>query len=290
MGEALALLTAVTWSVGVILFRMAGREVGPFALNVFKNTVALILLGVSMPILSQAYFPSVPLRDILILLATGVIGIGISDTLFLYTLNVLGAGRTALVDCLYSPFVILFAFYFLGERLTGLQSLGGAFILAGVVISAMERSGHKLPLRTYVKGLAAGTFSMASMGAAVVMMKPLLNTYPIMWVNTVRMAGGLAFLALFLPFQSRWSEVRAAFRPGRSWRVTLPASIVASYVSLVIWVAGMKYTETSIAALLNQTSVVLIVILAALFLREPFTRVRTIAVAMAVGGSILIVW
>ena len=113
MGESLALLTAIVWAFGVVLFKLAGSHAGPFALNFFKNTVAIVLFVASMAVMGESFFPEIPVRDYMILLASGAIGIGLSDTLFLYTLNTLGAGRTALVDCLYSPFVILFSFWFL---------------------------------------------------------------------------------------------------------------------------------------------------------------------------------
>jgi drug/metabolite transporter (DMT)-like permease len=54
-----------------------------------------------------------------------VVGIALSDTFFFQCLNLLGASLTAVVDCLYSPFVILFSFLFLGERLSFRQILGG---------------------------------------------------------------------------------------------------------------------------------------------------------------------
>jgi drug/metabolite transporter (DMT)-like permease len=289
VGESLALLTAVVWAFGVVLFKFAGNHTGPFALNFFKNTVSIVLLVASMAVLGESFFPEVTARDYMILLVSGAIGVGLSDTLFLYTLKTLGAGRTALVDCLYSPFVILFSFWFLGERLTGLQFVGGGLILAGVALSSLERRDGELSLGKYVGGVLAGAVSMACMGVAVVMMKPFLNSYSVLWVNVTRMVGGLAVLILVLPFHSGRGAVWRAFRPGKAWKTTVPASFVASYLSLIVWVAGMKYTQTNIAALLNQTSVVWIVVLAAIFLKEPFTKVKTIAVAIAVGGSILVI-
>ena len=58
---------------------------------------------------------------------------------------------------------------------------------------------------------------------------------------------------------------------------------------MVLWLAGMKYTQVSIAALLNQTSTVFIVIMAAIFLKEGITLRKAISVGLAVLGSILVI-
>jgi drug/metabolite transporter (DMT)-like permease len=50
----------------------------------------------------------------------------------------------------------------------------------------------------------------------------------------------------------------------------------------------MKYTKVGVAAILNQSSVIYILFLAALFLGEPFTRRKAVASALALAGIILV--
>src|SRR5690349_12261763 len=113
MGELLALLTALLWALGVILYKKSVGFVAPFSLNVFKNCVAFVLLSVTTIALGQTHTLSVPPKDLLLILLSGALGIGVSDTFYFVALHRLGASRTALVDCLYSPFVILFSFLML---------------------------------------------------------------------------------------------------------------------------------------------------------------------------------
>ena len=54
----------------------------------------------------EALLRPVPFDDYLLVLVSGALGIGIADTLFFKCLNTLGAGLTAIIDCLYSPFTI----------------------------------------------------------------------------------------------------------------------------------------------------------------------------------------
>jgi drug/metabolite transporter (DMT)-like permease len=72
--------------------------------------------------------------------------------------------------------------------------------------------------------------------------------------------------------------------------VALPASICGNYIALVLWVAGMKYTTASRAAILNQMSTIFIFILAAVFLKEKITVNKGVAIFMAISGALLTIF
>jgi drug/metabolite transporter (DMT)-like permease len=83
-------------------------------------------------------------------------------------------------------------------------------------------------------------------------------------------------------------ETLAVFRPTRNWRFSLPATLLGSYLALICWVAGMKYTLAGAAAILNQTSTIYVLLLAAVFLRESLTPRKIVASAVAIAGIVLI--
>ena len=58
--------------------------------------------------------------------------------------------------------------------------------------------------------------------------------------------------------------------------------------AMLFWIAGFKYAEASVAAILNQTSTIWIVVLAALFLHEPLTWKRGFGAFLAFAGVALI--
>jgi drug/metabolite transporter (DMT)-like permease len=57
---------------------------------------------------------------------------------------------------------------------------------------------------------------------------------------------------------------------------------------MFVWLAGMKYTQASIASALNQTSTIFIFIFAAIFLKESINLKRTIGIILAFIGSFLV--
>jgi drug/metabolite transporter (DMT)-like permease len=53
---------------------------------------------------------------------------------------------------------------------------------------------------------------------------------------------------------------------------------------MALWMAGYKYTEASVAAVLNETASVFIVLLAALFLHEGLDARRLLGVTCTLSG------
>jgi drug/metabolite transporter (DMT)-like permease len=290
VGEFLALLTAFLWAVSVVLYRKSVGFVTPFALNLFKSCVSFLLLAITAVMLGQAQFAAIPSKHLLIMVLSGALGNGVSDTLLFMGLQRVGASRMALVDCLYSPFVILFSLLMLEETLTIATAIGGGLILASVVLSSQRSFGESITRQQFWIGCTLGILAMATVAFAIVLVKPLLDIYPLTWLNTIRMAGGIGILLLSLPFHPNRQSIYKAFKPQSAWKWIVPATFMGSYLSVITWVAGFKYSQAGIAALLNQTSTVFIVIFAAMFLKEPITRLKLLAVAMAFAGIAVILF
>lgn len=294
-GELFSLLSALAWAFAVVLFKRSGETTTPIALNLFKNVVGLALLAVSLPLAMRlAPFPPEALgetlpRDILLLVLSGIIGIALADTAFFYSLRLVGVGIVSVVDCSYTPFVILFSWILLGDALDPLQYAGTALILVGVLVSSRHAP---LPDRTawqMAGGVLVGTLGMVLMALGIVMVKRVLEVWPTIPATLVRLLAGTAALALFVSFTRERCEVWRVFRPSRTWHYLLPASVLGSYVALLLWIAGYKYTQhASVAAVLNQTTVIFMLLLATVWLREPLTGRKLLAISLAAAGVLLV--
>lgn len=295
-GEAYSLGCALLWAVAVILFRRSGEHLPPVALNLFKGVIGLGLFLVTMPILGIPLVPAgVPLQDWLVLLGSGALGIAIADSLFFASLNRLGAGRSAIVDCLYSPFVALCSALYLAEPrgpwLFPAIGLMVAAILVGSWQPEEATPGQAAPdgQRTHLwAGVGLGILSMALMAVGIVVAKPILDRTDPMWAAALRLAGGVAFLSIqgLLPAWRR--DTAAAFTPGRHWRVAIPAAVIGAYLAMFMWILGMKHTATNVAGVLNQSSSVFVLILATFFLGEPLTPRRVLAIAAGTIAALLV--
>lgn len=224
----------------------------------------------------------------MILFLSGALGIGIADTLFFMSLNRLGASLMAIVDCLYSPFIIILSFLFLGERLSLLQTLGVLLIISAVLTATRPKARAGINARDLTLGITLGALAMAANAAGIVMVKPVLERSPLIWVTEIRLLAGVVMLALILVFNPRRKAILGSLHSIGSWPYTLLGSLFGAYFSMVLWLGGMKFTQASISASLNQTTNVWIFILAALFLKEPMNTLKTIAIAIAVIGVFIV--
>ncbi len=287
MGQVFALLTALIWAIAVILLKRSGETVSPFALNLFRVVVSTSLLLPTVLVAGEAGWHG-STRDVLILFASGIIAIATSDTLFHMSLNVVGAGISAILDCLYAPLTVLLATVLLGERLSALQLVGMALVLSGVLAAAQHDPPHGVTRRQLVLGAVWGVLAMIALALGIVIAKPVLNHSPVLWATAVRNLGCLGVMVPIALLSPRRREILHVFKPSRSWRFSLPGALLGSYLALICWIAGMKYTKVGIAAILNQSSTIYVLVLASVFLREPFTRRKAIASVVAVIGIVLV--
>lgn len=287
-GETLSLLTAIIWAFAVILFKKSGETVHPIALNLFKNLFAMLLFLPTMLILKETLFRPVPLREYYLLMLSGVIGIGIGDTLFFKSLNLIGAGLSAIVESMYSPFIVSLSVLWLGEKLTVLQIIGTLMIVAAVLTTTKLKEKGKINHRDLLWGILCGVLATAAMAVGIVMIKPLLMRSPLLWATEIRLfgaAGSLIIITLLHPLRRR---IVSSLFISRGWVYTVSGSFVGAYMAMFIWLAGMKYTNVSIASALNQTSSIFVFIFAAVILREPINLQRIIAIILAVSGAFLV--
>lgn len=283
LGELFSLLSAALWAVGVILYRQLGATLPPLQLNLVKNLLVLCMVVPAIPLVHGFAPPSFSMAEIGVALASGAIGIALADTLYFRALNQLGAGRMGVLGNFYSPAVIGLSFIFLGERLTLVQLIGFGLVSLGVFLVAERRADDQGGGRALIQGLGIGLLAILLMAVAIVMVKRTLEVQPLLWVTGVRLVGAtIGLLALSMLLRSR-GPMLPPLR-GLPWRKLLLAAFVGQFLSMVFWLGGYKFTSASVAAILNESSSVFILLLAWAWLKEPLSRRAVVGVALTIGG------
>ncbi len=306
LGEVFSLLSALGWAGGVILYKRLGETLPPMTLNLVKNLLVLGLMVPTVLLLQAGSFSQLTSTHVIIALVSGLIGIGIADTLYFKALNLLGAGRMGIVGNLYSPFVIIFSFLFLAERLSPLQLVGFALVLAGVLtitipgrLRILSRSSEqpdpplmdemqRLAGRQLRIGVLIGAFAVLLMAVAIVMVKRTLEEQPFFWIVTLRLVGGVLGMLVLVPMMRRSGELATLRNPALSWPTLIGAAFLGQYLAMMFWLAGYRLTSASVASVLNETASVFIVLLAWLILGEPLTRRKLLGIVLSMCGVALI--
>jgi drug/metabolite transporter (DMT)-like permease len=124
--------------------------------------------------------------------------------------------------------------------------------------------------------------------AGIVMIKPGLGRVSLIWAGFIRMAGGALAAVILVGAHPRRRTILTPRLYLENLKVLVPAAILASTISMELWMAGMKYTQASIASALNQLNTIFIFILAAIFLKERVSLVKLAAVVLAFAGAVLV--
>ncbi len=287
LGKSMALLCAMIWAGAVIFLKLAGDKIRPLPLNIYKTALTALILLPFLILTGIPLIPELPNNQWLAIIASGVLGIAIADTFFFACLNRIGAGMTAIVDCLYAPFVMLAAWLFLYENPTLLQ-LGGTIMVVGAVLAASYKKNGNLPPKKIIIGISYGIAGIAVMAISIILMRPALNITSLFWVIELRLLAALIALLFMFAFQkNRLKQLAPLWEKGSRF-YAFWGSVLGNLIAMSLWVAAFKFTSINSAAILNQTSTVFVVILATVFLNERFTRRRLFATILAVAGCLLV--
>lgn len=305
LGEALSILSAMTWAVGVILYRQLVRSLPPLTLNFNKNMLVLAMMLPLPWLLHGTALPSLSVREVLLAMSSGFLGIAVADTLYFVALSRLGAGRMGVIGNAYSPLVIVLSVVLLGERLGPWQVAGFVLVMAGVAVVAKRPEPARIvvgepvpppdlppalaasaPTMSHAAAITLGIVAIALMAVAIVMIKPVLETQPLGWVTLLRLSGALLGLVVIAAARG---ELRMLSARGHrvNWKLLAAAAFVGQFLSMVLWLGGYKYAPASVAAMLNETASIFIVLLAWWWLREPLGKQGLIGVMLTIFGVIL---
>ena len=280
--------TALLWAASVIMFKMSGDVLSPTALNLFKGIVTLVLLAPTLWIGGVPVFNSHPPSDWLMFGISGIMGITLADNFFFMALKRLGAGFWAVVESLYLPLMIMFSHVFLGESI-GLRGMIGASLVAmGILAGSYSGKRSGLSRRNFLSGLGLGVLAVCFLAGSIVLVKPLLGQTNILWASFVRLLAGVAGLLIITAIHPERRTIVGVLKPTAAWKTALPGAIVGNYLAVLAWLAGLKYTLVAIAAILNQLATIFTFVLAAMFLREPVTLPRLVAIVLAASGAFLV--
>ena len=286
MGDLYAVITAVCWSSAVILFDISTKNFTAIQLNVLKNFIGvfgfiltIILFSIPSPNFSQ--------QDIFTLALSGFLGILIADGLFLESLRRLGSGISAVVSTIYTPTVFIIAFILFNETINLHSYIGGVLVIGGITISVFQPP-KTIKKRDLYIGILFGIMANILTAYSVLIIKPIMKNNSVVYVALYRFSVGFFFGILINLLKGGIKPVVQKFKQGLTNQYVVFGAILGTYLSVIFWLAGYKYTLAGRAAIYNQLSTVFIIILARVFLKEPMTSKKIIGVSLAIFGAMIV--
>jgi len=285
-GEVACLSAAAMWAAAVVLFRPAIAAVGAPAVNLLKCLLAGILWTLTLAATGGlAEIGRADPADLWWLAASGVVGLTIGDTALFASVRRTGAHHALLLLTLAPLFAAALAIP-TGERLGPLQGAGGLVVLAGVAL--VIRSRARPPAGGAggwaAAGVALGILAAFGQGAGVTLAKWGLDEVGVLQGTLVRLAAGtLGLLVVAAARGELRLQLTAISRPA-TLRSAVPASLLGTYLALMLMTAGVAWAPASVASVLLATSPVLGLILESAIDRRRPPALGVVGTLVAVAG------
>ena len=286
LGDFYAILTALCWSCGVIFFEIAGRVLNSLQISLLKNIVG-VLGFISFIILQGDPFPDFIEQEYLILIISGIIGVAIGDILFLASLRRIGSSLSAIVSTGYTISIFILAFLMFGEVISFISYLGGVLVILGVVIGTIDRDLERTS-KEILYGVSFGLLANLCTAYSVLLLRPIMDVHPVVPIALVRFSIGMIISAFGILYLNGKLALKETILKGFSNYNLLAGAFFGTFLSVIFWLAGFKYTLAGRAAIYNQLSTIFIILLASVFLNQHMTKRKWVAVSLALMGSFVV--
>lgn len=209
-GELAALGAALCWTVSAVLYKKALLNVKPVAANIARCTstslILLIFLALSGKLEILAALPS---NALILACISGLIGLGLGDTLYLTSLKMIGVARAVPITCTYPLFSLLWATLLGGENITLQIATGVIIIVLGIWLLGQDRQRNRgeTPRKILVNGIALAVVTAIIWSISISMVNMAIKETPdfdhALAVNIIRVMIIAVFLLVSAPILDR---------------------------------------------------------------------------------------
>ncbi|PIQ88478.1 MAG: EamA family transporter [Candidatus Omnitrophica bacterium CG11_big_fil_rev_8_21_14_0_20_42_13] len=290
-GSFAALGSAAAWALSSILFRRAGDKIPALSMNFAKCLIGIFLLGAMLLITG---IEQVSGRAFFILGISGLLGITFGDTLFFKALICLGPRLALLVGATAGPVVtVILAMILLGERLSMPGMFGVFFTLLGVGFVLGEQFSLEKSLEKTEKKLIPGikyiSLSILCTAFGIILAKVGVASVSPLQATFFRFLWAFIGLALWGSINGRIKKWLLPFKNDFPLlKLIFSAVCVAIFGGFWLFIISLKYIDASVATILNSTTPLFIVPMAAIMLKEKITLPAVGGTVVAVAGLILV--
>ena len=258
------------------------REVGARLVNFFKGVVGAVLIAV---IVAWRGAGAMEESHFWLLVASGVVGLSIGDSVLFYALGRIGPHRAALFMSL-SPVMTALGGWALGEILTLQQVVGVLAATAGVTLVVGARSPKRgLTLSVPMLALGAGALAALCQAVGVLLAKRGMPEGSDVYLATlVRLVAATVGLALYAGVRG-WlrTDMRRLANPRVLFWIARAAAI-GTFLGLLLMQVGIQRAESAVASALHSTTPLFTLPISVFLLKERTGPAVWAGSLLGVGG------
>jgi DME family drug/metabolite transporter len=295
IGEVAALGAAICWTVSAVLYKEALLKTKPISANIVRLSCTSVILLASLIVVGKlGVLTSLPVYAVVLACVSGIIGLGVGDTLYLMSLNLVGVARAVPITCTYPLFSLLWAIFLVKEPVTLSVVLGAVVIVLGIWLLGLEEKtiATELEKKVLAKGVvfALATAVVWSISIAMIDMAvtlPETGTLDhALAINTIRVITIALLLLALSPIIDR------GFGFAKVQKRTLAALIVGGMVALGLGWFFLTYSFINMpqaqAVPISSTTPLFSTLSGIVLLRERVTARNALGSIIIVVGIFLI--
>jgi drug/metabolite transporter (DMT)-like permease len=279
--DLLLLTMAVIWAINFVVTKYATHIFNPVAFTGLRvGTAAAFLVGFAI---ARGGF-DLSRRDVIRLLALGVIGNGLYQLFFIHGIARTRAGNAALIIGAAPAFIALVARARGLERVKrmtlagiGLSVLGVGLVIAG---SAASVTGQTTVLGTVLVFLGVLCWTVYT-----IMLQPYTKRIDVIQLSAVTMVGGaVPLLIASTPalIATDWSSVGTG-----GWLALFYSSVISMGVAYFFWYRGLRVLGPTRSAVYTNLQPIIALLVAWAFLGEIPTAFQGIGAVTIIAGVFL---
>ena len=280
-GVLAALAGALCWTLASSLWRRLPTALSASQLNLLKNALALLLL---LPLLG-AFGVGSQWSDpwaFWLLVASGVLGIAIGDSLFFAALRRIGTRRTLTLDAGGPAVTALLGMAALAESPSLLQWLGIALITAALALVAGRDAGEPRS-RDWGLGVALALGALACGSGGAVLARAALRSGAIDPLQAAALRLLAATLVLLPLLPSLLQRRQGPLPQRRRWPLGILATLLGTTAGIALQQTALQQLPGALAVSLLATAPVMALPLASLEGDRPGWR-GALAALMGLAG------
>jgi drug/metabolite transporter (DMT)-like permease len=299
-----AFLTTLFFSFSSIAANRSIRSVGMVRANFGRLVVALVCLGtwaLLMPLLGRPGWGGSGFRGpgLLLMVLSGVCGIGLGDLAWFAALPRLGSRLTVVMtQCLAAPIAACLEWLWIGTHLTLLQIGWGLVILGGVAFALIPSKTAPARVPVTPLGVLFGVLSAFGQGSGAVLSRKAYGLIAAagehldgITATYQRLIGGAIITVIFFTLRSVTDRHRSAdggaARPGlRRWGWTVANGLSGAVFGISCYQWALGTTPSGIVLPIVATTPLIVVPLSYWIDGERPTRRSLLGGVIAVFGAV----
>jgi drug/metabolite transporter (DMT)-like permease len=279
--DALLLLTSVLWGVNYTVVKYGTEVMSALAYNgarVALATVAFILLAL------RQRERNLSRRDVLVLLALGVLGNGIYQFLFAEGVAHTRAGSAAIVLAAAPAFIALLGRAMGVERVGARGFAGVALSIAGIALVVLG-SGEQATGQSTLYGNLLILLGAMCWAVFTVLLKPYTHRVSLVDISALTLIGGaVPLLAVSAPamMATNWSAVSPL-----AWGAIAYSGLGSLVLAYLFWYRGVRVLGPTRTAIFSNMQPVVALLVSWMLLGEVPTIWQGLGAATIIAGVIL---